>query len=367
MTISTRSPIKTTERRRHSASPTMKDIAAHANVSIGTVSRVLNRHQDVDKELRTRVEAAVRKLGYRLSSRTSSVVRTKSRIIGLIQCNDSGLNSAQSLLLLGVEEYCASAGYCLLFARHHFPSDVQPEALQMPSVIETPGLADCLIVAGSISANILAALNSHDFNHVLLANHLMDDGEQPISSNYVRYDDENGCYQATRYLAQLGHTQIWYVGDASRAWHRHRYKGYGRAMAELGLEPHVHTIALSDDEYENGQAAISYILDQHWPVTAILAASDELAYGAREGLRQHRREVPKDVSLIGFEQQIGHARGSNLTSVCVDTVEVGRQLAKLAVAQIESREQSQRGVTVPTVFVKRSTCRPLRQEEHMLL
>jgi LacI family transcriptional regulator len=346
--------------------PTMKDIAVHANVSIGTVSRVLNRHQDVDKDLRARVETAVRTLGYRLNSRTRNVVHTKSRIVGLLQCNDFGLSSAQSLLLLGVEEYCATAGYCLLFARHRFPSDVPPDALPMPSAINTPGLADCMIVAGSISANILAALNVHEFNYVLLANHLVDEAEQSISSSYVRYDDESGCYEATRYLAQLGHTQIWYIGDASRPWHKNRYKGYGRAMAELGLEPHVHTIALSDDEYENGQAAISYILEQQWPVTAILAASDELAYGAREGLRQHRRDVPKDVSLIGFEQQIGHSRGSNLTSVCVDMVEVGRQLAKLAVAQIESQQPAQQKVTLPTVFVKRSTCRPLRQEEHML-
>ena len=81
----------------------MKDIAAQAKVSIGTVSRVLNRHEDVNKELRTRVEAAVRKLGYQLNARTRGVVHTRARILGLIQCNDVGMNSAQSLLLLGVE------------------------------------------------------------------------------------------------------------------------------------------------------------------------------------------------------------------------------------------------------------------------
>src|SRR5579875_2775119 len=91
-TMRRRSPIKAEEKRRNSAA-TMKDIAAHANVSIGTVSRVLNRHTDVDKELRTRVEAAVRKLGYRLNARTRSVVHTRSRIVGLIQCNDFGLNA----------------------------------------------------------------------------------------------------------------------------------------------------------------------------------------------------------------------------------------------------------------------------------
>ncbi len=353
--------------RVRSASPTMKDIAVHARVSIGTVSRVLNRHEDVNKELRSRVEAAVRKLGYRLNTRTRGVVHARSRIIGLIQCNDPGMNPAQSLLLLGVEEYCASAGYCLLFARHRFPADVPPGALQMPSVIETPGFADCMILAGTISSNILAALKEQEFNYVLLANHLVDAGEDAIRSSYVRYDDENGSYEATRYLAQLGHAQIWYIGDASRAWNANRLSGYSRAMSELGLEPHIQTFALSDDEFENGHAAVSYILEQRWPVTAIVAASDELAFGAREGLRQHRREVPRDVSLIGFEQQVGRARGANLTCVSVDMVEVGRQLARLAIAQIESKQRIHNHITVPTVFVKRSTCRPFRKEEHMLL
>lgn len=352
---------------RRSSSPTMKDIAARANVSIGTVSRVLNRHDDVDEQLRNRVETVVRKLGYQLNSRTRSVVHTKSRIIGLVLCNDFGLSSDQSLLLLGVEEYCAKAGYYLLFARHHFPPELNAREIQIPSVIETPGLADCVIIAGTVYRNILSAFAKHGFKYVLLGNHVVDPGEEEIESSRVRYTDEGGCYEAVRYLAQLGHTHIWYIGDASRSWHKNRYRGYARAMADLGLEPHVHTIALSDDEFENGQSAVSYILEEQWPVTAILAGSDELAFGAREGLRQHRREVPKDVSLIGFEHQPGHSRGSNLTSVCVDMVEVGRQLAKLAIAQIESGHAENRDVAVPTVLARRSTCRPLRREEHMLL
>lgn len=348
----------------------MKDIAARANVSIGTVSRVLNRHQDVDHELRTRVETVVRKLGYRLNSRTRSVVHAKSRIVGLVLFNDFGLSSAQSLLLLGAEEYCAKTGYNLLFARHQFPGDIAPQSIRIPSVVETPGLADCVIIAGTISRNILTVFAQHGLRYVFLANHVVDADDndiQTVESSRVRYNDEGGCYEATRYLAQLGHTQIWYIGDASRPWHKNRYKGYSRAMVELGLEPHVHTIALSDDEFENGHAAVTYILEQGWPVSAVLAASDELAFGAREGLRQHRREVPKDVSLIGFEHEVGHSRGSNLTSVSVDMVDVGRQLAKLAIAQIESEKTEIREIAVPTVFVKRSTCRPLRKEEHMLL
>jgi DNA-binding LacI/PurR family transcriptional regulator len=345
----------------------MRDVAATANVSIGTVSRVLNRHQDVDRELRQRVESVVRKLGYKLNGRTRAVVHAKTRIIGLILCNDFGLSPSQSLVLLGVEEHCAWAGYNLLFTRYQAPPEDTSKAPQLPGIIETPGLADCFILAGSLDAKLLSAFDSQGLNYVLLANHLRDESNGQLKSSHVRYDDESGCYEATRYLAQLGHTSIWYVGDESRAWHRHRYKGYARAMSELGLTPHTHAIALSDEEFENGQAAVSYILDQQWPVTAILAGSDEIAFGVREGLRQHRREVPKDVSLIGMEYQIGRSRGSNLTSVCVDLVQVGRQLASLAIAQIERSHEQPRGIVVPTSFAKRSTCRPLRRQENMLL
>jgi len=67
---------------RRSAFPTMREIAKRASVSIGTVSRVLNRHEDVDSELRGRVESIAREVGYEFSARTRSVVQTKSRIIG---------------------------------------------------------------------------------------------------------------------------------------------------------------------------------------------------------------------------------------------------------------------------------------------
>ncbi len=345
----------------------MKDIAKHANVSIGTVSRVLNLHDDVAGELRERVEAIARKVGYRLSEQTRNVVHTKSRIIGLILLNDFGLSSAQTLLLLGIEEYCSTAGYYLLFARHQYPSSATSATLEIPNVVQTPGLADCVIVAGKIHENILKALKNYGLRYVLLGNHFVGLNEKRLQGNLVQYDDESGCTQATQYLAQLGHKHIWYIGDASRLWHNNRFKGYARAMSELGLEPHAHTIALSDDEFESGLAAVSYITDQGWPMTAILAASDGIAFGVREGLRQHRLDVPKDVSLIGFEHELGRGRASNLTSVSVDMAEVGRQLAKAAIAQIENREKELQEVAIPTYLVKRSTCRPLRKEEHMML
>ncbi|MBE7158002.1 MAG: LacI family DNA-binding transcriptional regulator, partial [Rhodospirillales bacterium] len=80
-----------------------------------------------------------------------------------------------------------------------------------------------------------------------------------------------------------------------------------------------------------------------------------------------RREVPKDISLIGFENGTGRTRGSNLTSVSVDMVEVGRQLARAAIARIEHRSDAESAIAIPARLLKRSTCRPLRKEEQMIL
>jgi DNA-binding LacI/PurR family transcriptional regulator len=295
------------------------------------------------------------------------VVQTKAGIIGLILLNDFGLSAAQSLLLLGVEEYCSSAGYYLRFARHRYPANVPASKLRIPPVLQIQGLADCLILAGTIHENCVQIFEQHGRHYVALGNHLTNPVLPHSGMPVVQYDDDAGFYEATGYLAQLGHEHIWYIGDASRPWHRTRFRGYSRAMSALGLEPHIHTIALSDEEFENGQAAVSHILEQGWPMTAIVAASDELAYGAREGLRQGRREVPKDVSLIGFENGSGRARGSNLTSVSVDMVEVGRQLARAAIARIEHRTSEESSIAIPARLIKRSTCRPLRKEDQMIL
>jgi LacI family transcriptional regulator len=101
------------------------------------------------------------------------------------------------------------------------------------------------------------------------------------------------------------------------------------------------------------------ILEKHLPVTAIFAGNDELAYGAWESLRSHGVEVPKDVSLIGFGGQYGPLRIPRLTTVEVDSEEVGWQLAKMAVQKTKAPKQKLPEIVVPTTLMKHGSCRPL--------
>ena len=342
-------------------------MAERAAVSVGTVSRVLNDFADVDDELRARVRKAIGELKYRPNARAQQFTRDKTNIIAFVLSNGPGLSSPTAQLLLGVEEHCSNSGYYVLFARCYHGEDAAADAIQLPSVIESRGLTDCVIVAGETHPNFLKSISDSGLNYVVLANHLMGKRDQFPEQNQVRYNDYQGSIDATGYLIRLGHRHIWFLGDTSKPWYRNRFEGYAAAMRQKQLEARAYTVALSDDAFESGHAAMAFILEQKLPVTAVLAASEELALGVRDSLRLHAMDTPRDISLIGFDHRVSGAHLASVTSVCIDTVEVGRQLARMAIARLESGGKAQAPVVIPTVLVRRSTCRPLRTDDSMVL
>lgn len=353
-------------RKKRGGRATIQEVAHTAGVSIGTVSRVINGRSDVDPSLQARVGAAIRELDYRPNLRAQNLVRDKSPIVSFVLSNLGGLNPVNSLILQGIEDYCAEAGFFVLFARCQYSPTAPAGELRLPSVLLTHGLADSVILAGINYDNFVDALQQRGLNCVVLANNMVSSRVQ-LPVDRVRFDDFGGCYEATKYLIQLGHRDIWYVGDTAQPWYRVRHEAYERAMREHQLEPRAQTLSLSDDAFENGHTSVGLILEGESPVTAILAGSVELAYGAMDALRQHGRDVPRAVSVIGFDYSLAWTRMTNLTTVCVDAVEVGRQLAKMAIAKANSPGRKLPEVVVAAGLVKRSTCRPFRPSEGMVL
>jgi len=326
----------------------------------------LNDHADVGVALRDRVQAAIPELGYQANGRPEAA-RRQSRAIGSLLCNGAGINPIHAHLLLGIEQFCSDAGYYTIFTRYMYSPDQNPEHFELPEFLLQPHLVNCVIVAGVNHPNFLLALKAAKIRYVLLGNHVVDlpPGEKRV--NQVRYDDYGGAFQAAQYLIQLGHRNIWYIGDTSLPWLLNRYEGFVSAMKAADLEPRVHAYSLADDPFENGHTAVTYILERKYPATAMLCGSEELALGAREALHQHGRDVPRDVSLIGFEHKLTPSRASNVTSISIDTVAVGRELARMAITLNESFGKDQPEVIVPSTLMKRSTCRPFRQDDVMVL
>src|SRR5207245_2339307 len=112
--------------------------------------------------------------------------------------------------------------------------------------------------------------------YILLANNFIPRRSRS-RLDQVRWDDQGGAAQAVEYLAELGHRDIWYIGDISLPWFGGPYEGYLRAMRARGLEPLAQTAALSDDPFLNGKASVEMLLEKRLPMTAIFADA-EVAY-----------------------------------------------------------------------------------------
>jgi LacI family transcriptional regulator len=337
---------------------TIRDVARHAGVAVGTVSRVVNNLPDVNPELRKRVQSALEELKYRPNARARSFARNSSPTVSFILSNRDFLHPFHSHVLQGVEEYCEESGYFVIYTRFRYSPTTRASELRLPSVLQSHGIADCVILAGANYENFTSILEKSGINYVLLANNFVTRRRRE-PYDQVRFDDYSGAVEATNYLIQLGHKHIWYIGDTSVPWYRTRHEAYAKTMAEAGLQPKAQTLGLSDDRFLNGLNSMKMILEQKAPVTAVLAGADDVAFGAWEALRLQGLEVPRDISLIGFDDQYAQSRVPALTSVHVETAEVGRQLARMAITKISLKGQRSPEVVLGTKLMKRETCRPI--------
>jgi DNA-binding LacI/PurR family transcriptional regulator len=339
---------------------TIRDVARRAGVAVGTVSRVLNNHPDVNSDLRERVHRALKDLDYRPNARAQIFARNSSPVVSFILSNRDFLHPFHSRVLQGVEEYCEESGFFVLYTRFRYSPSVSAGDMQLPSVLQSHGIADCVILAGANFANFTKSLDKRGVHYVLLANNFVSD-ERREPFDQVRFDDFSGALEATRYLIGLGHRDILFIGETIVPWYRNRHQGYCKAMKEAGLEPLAQTLGLNDDRYLQGMHSMQMILEQDRRVTAVLAGNDDIAHGAWEGLQKVGLDVPRDVSLIGFDDQHDQGRLKSLTSVRVEAIEVGRQMAKMAITKIRSKGQRLPEILLPATLVKRETCRPLLQ------
>lgn len=341
---------------------TIRDVARRAGVAVGTVSRVMNNQPDVHPEFRERVLRALKELEYRPNARAQMFARNSSPVVSFILSNRDFLHPFHSRVLQGVEEYCEESGYFVIYTRFRYSPSVTPGNMQLPSVLKSHGIADCVILAGFNFENFTESLDKRGLHYVLMANNFVaKENREPFDQ--VRFDDLSGALEATRYLISLGHRDIWFIGETSVPWYRQRHEGYCKAMKEAGLEPLAQTLGLSDDRFLHGLHSIQMIREQDRRVTAVLAGNDEIAHGAWEGLLKAGLEVPRDISLIGFDDQHNMGRLQSLTSVRVEATEVGRQLAKMAIAKIKSKGRRLPEVLLATTLIKRDTCWPLAQAD----
>jgi LacI family transcriptional regulator len=327
---------------------TIADVAKKANVSIATVSRVLNQTTRVSEATEERVRQAINDLGYVPQAAARHLASRRTSSIGLLLPQVS--SEFFFPILRGIEAASRLAGFDLLIA-------ILPEDQSRPLITSPLGNhnTDGLVVFGDLADNeSLARFTQLNFPIVLL--YRTAPAESGITSILV--ENKNGARQLVNHLIQVhGSRRIAFLrgpkGNEDSEW---RETGYRQELAVHGIPYDPQLIETGEFEEEGGHLAVGRLLKKGIRFDAIFAGDDGTAIGVLTAVNQAGLRVPEDVAVVGFDDMLP-ARYLNppLTTVRAPTEQVGEEAVRQLVRRIRTGQASSE-VLLPTELVIRQSC-----------
>lgn len=331
-------------------SVTIKDVARLAEVSVATVSRVLNASAPVREAKRARVLQVTGELRFSPNSAARSLSRRRAGALGVILPDLYG--EFFSELLRGIDQEAQRANHSLLVSSsHHDPRGIEAAMRAMRGRVD--GL---MVMAPDVSAPLLADVLSAGVPTVLLNGPAMN-----AEAFEITVDNFGGARAMTHHLIAIGHKRIGFIAGAARNHEAsERERGYQAALREAGL-PYEPALNVRGDFTEDGGwrgARALLALASTPPV--IFAANDAMAVGALSALREAGMCVPVDVAVVGFDD-IPVARFLNppLTSVRVGIAALGERAAAMLLAALAERSPpggAAHREVLPAELVIRDSC-----------
>ncbi|GAA0672643.1 substrate-binding domain-containing protein [Kitasatospora atroaurantiaca] len=329
---------------------TMAEVAARAGVTKQTVSNVVSGKR-VRPETLAKVNTAIAELGYKPNLVARSLRTGSTSTVGLFV--PSVANAFYSEVVEEVENVLVGHGYNLLLATTRDDPDYTRAHLENLAARSV----DALLVAGDKGVEQqLPMLTAATFPVALCAW----EGEPPTTLPVVSIDYEHAGFLAGRHLRELGHRNVAVIADLPA--HTLRVGGLRRAFAADGLDIDDRKVfTRTSDDAAGGYAAACAALDADPQLTAIFATHDVLAVGAIEAVVRSGRQVPEDVSVVGFDDiaQVGRIKPA-LTTVTFPKREMAQQAVELLLRAVDSGRQPTNVISLlrPTLTVRDSSAPP---------
>jgi len=325
----------------------MADVAELAGVSHQTVSRVLNDSPHVRGETREKVLEAIRQLDYRPNSVARALVTGRSNTLGVVSFDTTLYGPASTLL--GIEEAAHDAGYAVTISSlRSLNRDTVLAAIEQ---LRDQGVDGVMVIAPvRAGADALRHLRS-DF--AVVAVEAGPNASIPVAA----VDQMAGAAAATRHLLSLGHKTVWHLaGPADWNDAEERVEGWRSVLAAAGAP--IPALLRGDwtprSGYEIGQSLLEIR-----ELTAVLVANDQMALGLLRRLHEAGREVPRDLSVVGFDDIPESAYFTPpLTTVRQDFAELGRRCLHVLLGRMEGDTSLTRVVVPPELVVRNSTGTP---------
>ena len=306
---------------------TIRDVAAYSGVSVSTVSRVLNDHPDVSKDVRERVLNAVKDLHYVPNTSARDLVKTAGDSIGVVVRGAE--NPFFAPVISAIEQAVEDAGYTLSIRQIKAGEDELAAAARLSRAKKLKGL---ILLGGrfdytkedvaSIDIPFVCCTFTNDFGTI-----------ESDAYSSVSIDDREEARRAVRYLTECGHRRIAILMDSAsdRSISELRYKGYLDALAEAGIEPDPDLLIESVEfnmagAYEKAER----FADSGKEFTALFAIADTFAIAAMKAFHDKGLRIPEDCSVLSID-------GINMSLYTIPTLtalvqpkeELGREAVKI--------------------------------------
>jgi DNA-binding LacI/PurR family transcriptional regulator len=333
---------------------TIRDVATHAGVSHQTVSRVINGSPNVATETRERVLATITELGYVPSPMARGLISNRTHSIGIVAEDISDQTFAR--WVAGAERAARARGFYLMIGSVE-PEDDERGYLRL--MLERR-------VEGLLLARPHAALDTGDIERLSNAGvPIVSIGSSRVPGIVVDVDNRQGGYDATRHLLEQGHRAIaTVVGPAEWPSSDARHEGYREALAEAGVAYDPALVEQAGDwGLESGRAAAARLCAKRAKFTALFAHSDLIALGAIRELRLAGQAVPRDVSVVGYDDlPVAPYMDPPLTTVHQPMEELGALAATLLLDQLGGEARVAGDQLLPAELISRESVARLKEE-----
>lgn len=342
-------------RQQLKRSVTIRDVAATAGVSVGTVSRCLNAPNTVRAVTLRKVRTAIQELGFQPDARAQNMRRRSTMTIGFIVSDI--LNPVHAMIFKGAESELRESGYWLHLVNTGGKARQEAEAIDQLQHGRVDGML--MNINSEQDQRCIERLEKLRVPSVLL------DRQIDLETDAVLTDHAAGMGQAINYLLDLNHRRIALITAGTEILPgRERIRGFTEAFAARGLAVPSDLIRAHSLSAEFGYRETVDLLRLPDPPTAIVAGGNQLLPGVLTAIDQQGLQIPRDISVVTCDRtDLASVYAGSITTIDRDIAEIGRAAAQLLLERLSGpADRPARRVVLPTRLVLGKTCAPLAAE-----
>ena len=308
----------------------MKDISSACGVSVATVSKALNNHEDVGAETKRRIREVAKQMGYFPNSAAKALKTNRTQNLGVLFEEDdhSGLTHDYFACVLdSLKSAAEERGYDITFINS---CRTRPNRMSFLEHCRYRGFDGVIIVCVNfLDPEVLELVNS-DIPTVTI-DHLFN------NTCAIMSDNVKGMRDLLHYIYDMGHRRIAYIHGTDSSVAQRRLASFYKTVAELGLDiPDEYILPAAYRDTKAAYAATEKLLDLKQKPTCILYPDDFACYGGINAISERGMRVPDDVSVAGFDGiRIARHIEPKLTTLKQDTELLGRRAAEKVISLIE--------------------------------